>query len=223
MYDISFDYVDSGIIEIHQQAELSAEQGIWVNIEKDGDGYWYALKADDKPTPYTLPYGNGDYTIIIAQRKPINPVTGNNAQILEQTTVTLDMDNPDNVFLANAGLLRWNNNMECIKYAAELGDLESIRKFMRSLRYDKNSSIKDIETTYLTGTGMCTEFATLFVCMLRSQNIPAKLIYGYVGTEYHAWAEVWNGVAWETIDITTEIRHGQGKKHHLPYVPKHVF
>ena len=53
------------------------------------------------------------------------------------------------------------------------------------------------------------------VGMLRSQNVPCKLVVGYAGTQYHAWVSVWtaedgwidgviyfDGTTWQRMDPT---------------------
>lgn len=45
--------------------------------------------------------------------------------------------------------------------------------------------------------GICFDYAAVMCAMLRSQNIPCKLVVGYAGTTYHAWINVYiDGVGW---------------------------
>ena len=52
----------------------------------------------------------------------------------------------------------------------------------------------------------CTEFASLTVAMCRAVQIPARLVTGlaYVPGRnvfsHHAWAQVWTGEAWVSVD-----------------------
>ena len=39
-------------------------------------------------------------------------------------------------------------------------------------------------------SGICFDYASLMCALLRSQNIPTKLVVGYSGTAYHAWISV---------------------------------
>ena len=39
--------------------------------------------------------------------------------------------------------------------------------------------------------GICFDYASLMTAMLRSQNVPCKLVVGYAGNIYHAWISVW--------------------------------
>ena len=45
--------------------------------------------------------------------------------------------------------------------------------------------------------GICFDYAAVMTAMLRSQNIPCKLVVGYAGTIYHAWIDVYvDGTGW---------------------------
>lgn len=39
--------------------------------------------------------------------------------------------------------------------------------------------------------GICFDYAAVMTAMLRSQEIPCKLVVGYAGSAYHAWISVW--------------------------------
>lgn len=39
--------------------------------------------------------------------------------------------------------------------------------------------------------GICFDYAALMAAMLRSQEVPCKLVVGYAGNTYHAWISVW--------------------------------
>lgn len=61
---------------------------------------------------------------------------------------------------------------------------------------------------YLQGRGDCTEFADLVVALARANNIPARMVEGYVteqdaavkSVDYHNWAEVFLDGAWHIVD-----------------------
>ncbi len=63
--------------------------------------------------------------------------------------------------------------------------------------------------------GICFDYAALMTAMLRSQEVPCKLVVGYAGDIYHAWISVWteengwvdgaiffDGQAWKRMDPT---------------------
>lgn len=59
-----------------------------------------------------------------------------------------------------------------------------------------------------TGSGDCTEYASLVVALCRASGIPARLVGGYVSErsfvarpmEYHNWAEIWLEGRWRVAD-----------------------
>ena len=56
-----------------------------------------------------------------------------------------------------------------------------------------NNYIPNPEAFLKEDSGICSDFATLFAAMLRSQNIPIKVVVGYTSaaTTYHAWNQVY--------------------------------
>ena len=77
--------------------------------------------------------------------------------------------------------------------------------------------------------GICFDYASLMTAMLRSQRIPAKLVIGYAGEEYHAWISVYteetgwvngiirfDGTTWVRMDPTYAA--GNNEKNTLEYV-----
>ena len=86
--------------------------------------------------------------------------------------------------------------------------------------YDLAASIPvdylpDVDRTLETGKGVCLDYAALMTALLRSQGIPAKLVVGWSGTQYHAWISVYlaetgwvdgviffDGINWSRFDPT---------------------
>ena len=79
-------------------------------------------------------------------------------------------------------------------------------------------------------TGICFDYASLMVGMLRSQGVPCKLVVGYAGTAYHAWINVWteetgwidgviffNGSEWQRMDPTFA-SSGKGSEAIMKYI-----
>lgn len=63
--------------------------------------------------------------------------------------------------------------------------------------------------------GICFDYAAVMTAMLRSQQVPCKLVVGYAGEIYHAWISVWteeggwvdgviffDGHSWKRMDPT---------------------
>ena len=86
--------------------------------------------------------------------------------------------------------------------------------------YDLAASIPvdylpDVDRTLETRKGVCLDYAALMTALLRSQGIPAKLVVGWSGTQYHAWISVYlaetgwvdgviffDGINWSRFDPT---------------------
>ena len=68
--------------------------------------------------------------------------------------------------------------------------------------YDKAKNVQsgyipDIDETLTSGKGICFDYASLMVCMMRTQRIPCRLVVGYAGEAYHAWISVHvDGIGW---------------------------
>ena len=79
-------------------------------------------------------------------------------------------------------------------------------------KYD-HDKITELEADYIpsvdkiiySGDGICFDYAALYAAMLRSINIPAKLVKGYKNDidSYHAWNEVYiKELGWIIVDTT---------------------
>ena len=91
-----------------------------------------------------------------------------------------------------------------------------------ALRYDneraetvKSGYLPDLDQVLEEKKGICFDYAALMTAMLRSQEIPCKLVVGYAGSTYHAWISVWteesgwidgaiffDGSVWHRMDPT---------------------
>ena len=64
----------------------------------------------------------------------------------------------------------------------------------------------NIESVYINRAGMCYDFSSLFAAMLRSIDIPTKMVMGYSENVngYHAWNEVFNSRTgyWTVFDTS---------------------
>jgi transglutaminase-like putative cysteine protease len=82
-------------------------------------------------------------------------------------------------------------------------DVDAIAKIyawvVNNITYDNQKAVTvasgylpDPDETLDTKTGICFDYAVLTCSMLRSQQIPAKLVIGYAGQAYHAWIQVYS-------------------------------
>lgn len=89
-----------------------------------------------------------------------------------------------------------------------------------SYDYEKAETVKSgyipaLDKVLAEKKGICFDYAALITAMLRSQQIPCKLVIGYAGSTYHAWISVWteengwvdgviffDGQTWKRMDPT---------------------
>ena len=92
----------------------------------------------------------------------------------------------------------------------------------KNIKYDVKKAestekmyLPDPDETMSTGKGICFDYSALMTAMLRTQNIPTKLVIGYAGSTYHAWISVYteeqgwidnaihfDGTSWKFMDPT---------------------
>ena len=96
---------------------------------------------------------------------------------------------------------------------------EAIMKFVtRYIAYDYNSPSrnKGALAGFTTKSGVCSEYAGLFVAMARATGVPARLVYGWANSESlngtlnggnrHVWAEFYSAEkGWVQVDPTFAI------------------
>lgn len=55
----------------------------------------------------------------------------------------------------------------------------------------KSGYLPELDAVLEPKKGICFDYAALMTAMLRSQEVPCKLVVGYAGEVYHAWISVW--------------------------------
>ena len=89
-----------------------------------------------------------------------------------------------------------------------------------SYDYEKAATVKsgylpELDNVLEAKKGICFDYAALMTAMLRSQEVPCKLVVGYAGQTYHSWISVWteengwvdgaiffDGTTWQRMDPT---------------------
>jgi transglutaminase/protease-like cytokinesis protein 3 len=89
-------------------------------------------------------------------------------------------------------------------YQAALKISKYVHKIMRPKA--TVGMLRDAKEILRTKEGVCRDYATLAVTLMRAAGIPTKVVTGAVYAEgafyYHAWVEVWNGKSWISLDPT---------------------
>lgn len=187
--------------------------------------YTYDLKADTWTT-FPLSDGNGKYQVTVFE----NIESDRYATVLS-ASFDVTLANEFGPFLYPNQYVDYGVAKNTVAKAAELtnGETDTLKKVqlvydyvVSHITYDsqKAATVKSgylpvLDNTLAEGKGICFDYAALMTGMLRSQDIPCKLVVGYAGQAYHAWVSVWteesgwvdgaiffDGTSWQRMDPT---------------------
>ncbi len=204
----------------------STSQKLKVIMKGPKTTYTYNLAADNAWDTYPLSDGNGTYTIGVYEN-----VSGTKyAGVLSQS-VSVTLKDEFAPFVRPNQYVDYEHAPNTVAKATELvkgktTDLDKVQAVydyvVKNIKYDKQlaSTVKSgylpvLDTVLQKKTGICFDYAALMAGMLRSQNIPCKLVVGYAGQTYHAWISVYtkengwvegviyfDGTNWQRMDPT---------------------
>jgi transglutaminase-like putative cysteine protease len=194
-----------------------SEKRTKTRVQNSADKYDYDLFGREMYEYFPLQLGEGEYKISIFEN-----ITANRYRQVKTQNFKATIKNVLDVFKASVQTVNWHSEMDVIKKAEELTrnlntdkeKLVAIYNFVVdtfSYDYDKINNIDttyvpDIEKVYQEKKGICYDYSAVLASMLRSQNIPTKLIKGYSDliNGYHAWNEVYlaDENRWIVIDST---------------------
>ena len=216
-----------------------------VQVKGPTTTYTYNLNPEEW-TVFPLSDGNGEYAIKVFK----NVVDNKYATVLSlKCNIALDdefapfirpnqyvnYENATNTMNKAASLL--NDEMTMLEKVAVIYDF-----VIKNISYDYNKAatvqsgyLPDLDVVLKEKKGICFDYAALMTGMLRSQNIPCKLVVGYAGTEYHAWISVWspetgwidgaiffNGTNWQHMDPTFAAG-GYKDFDKIDYITKYIY
>ena len=200
---------DMGVIKVTYSGECGK---VKVRITKNEAVYDYDL--DPEGTVFPLQSGSGTYNI-----KVLENVSGKTYAVALDEDFNADIKSEFSPYLVPSQYINYSQYDDCVYKAAELcaGKSGTVEKaaamfgyITSNVKYDKElaASVKsgyvpNPDQTLESGKGICFDYASLFASMCRSQNIPAKLVMGYVrGNVYHSWNEIYTEESgWVTVDI----------------------
>ncbi|MEG2000270.1 MAG: transglutaminase-like domain-containing protein [Evtepia sp.] len=176
---------------------------IKVQIAKSGGTtYTYSLNNTGFSESFPLVEGNGAYTIRVFEN-----TTGTKYATVFSYTLNLKLRDATLPFLYSNQYVAYNPNSAAVVKANELcagqkSELDKVHVIydfvVGTLTYDKQRAatvqsgyLPNLDQVMQSKKGICFDYASLMTAMLRSQNVPCKLIIGYAGTAYHAWINVY--------------------------------
>ncbi len=162
----------------------------------------------------------------VALQATINPYLGQTLNEGERAYYTRlpAQANPQTRALARQLRLRSNDDKTLVNQALAYFRREG---FVYTLQPLRNQGTDSTDYFLFQGReGFCEDYANAFVNLMRAADVPARIVTGYLGGEYHpqgqfwqvrskdahAWAEVWlaSENAWLRVDPTTAVAEMRG-------------
>lgn len=173
----------------------------------------YTLNSDGSYGSFPLTGGNGTYSITVYEN-----VGGTSYALAHSFSFNVSVTNTLSPYLRPNAYVNFDANNVAVKKAseicgAEMSDLEKVNQVYSwlvdnvSYDYDRAATVKggalpDMSRVINNKMGICLDYAGTAVAMLRSQNIPTKMVVGYAGPQFHAWIEVYiAGSGWVHGDV----------------------
>ena len=190
----------SGADEGYFALYCTSDAKIKLQVIKDDETYTYDV-VTNKEQVYPLQLGNGTYTI-----KVMKNIKDTKYSELYSCTAQVDLDDEFDPFLRPSQYADYDEDSDCVAKAAELAAaatdansfISNVYEYVcKTITYD-TAKAESVQSGYIPepdsimeeGKGICFDYASLAASMLRSQGIPTKIIFGYVGKDgdlYHAW------------------------------------
>ena len=209
----------------------SAESRLQITIP-DKTVYTYVLSPGNYET-IPLTGANGDYQINILEH-----VSDDMYALVFSENVSVTLDNDFSPYLYPNQYVWYTPESPTTDLGIVLSDesandldyLEKVYHYViTNISYDTNLAqniplnyIPDTDSVLEKKSGICFDYASLMCALLRSQNIPTKLVVGYSGTAYHAWISVYlqetgwvdniiqfDGEHWSLMDPTLAASNNQ--------------
>ncbi|MCD8346807.1 MAG: transglutaminase-like domain-containing protein [Lachnospiraceae bacterium] len=198
--DVDFSHTSQGYFTC-----LLKEENTKVNIQisgPDGVTYKYFIETTDEFVTFPLTAGDGTYVVIGYE----NIADDEYASIFNYV-LNVELDSEFLPFLYPNQYVDFTEDSRAVQLAAELSldaatDVDALNAVydyvISHIVYDDEKAatvetgyLPDIDETLESGTGICFDYASLTVAMLRSLSIPSQLAIGYSGDVRHAWIDVY--------------------------------
>ena len=221
----SIDYSNITDGYVMTQFTGSTDKRLKVQVGGPTTTYTYDISPGAWST-FPLSDGSGSYKVTVFEN-----ISGSKYATVLSVSFKAELKDEFSPFLRPNQYVDYGSSTKTIAKAAELtkgisdplDKVEKIYEFVVStLSYDKEKAAT-VQSGYLpvldsvlsAKKGICFDYAALMAGMLRSQNVPCKLVVGYAGKVYHAWINVWteesgwidgviffDGTSWQRMDPT---------------------
>lgn len=191
-------HADDGYVMVRCEGSPSR---LKVRIVLAEQTYTYDLNQEGKYEVFPLQMGSGDYEVKVFQQ-----VEGTSYTQLYYTPVKAEMSDEERVFVFPSQYIWYTGEASAARLSYDLcASLESDKEkadriydyVVNLLSYDyeeaknvQSGYIPDLEEVLETKKGICFDYSALYAALLRAQDIPVRLVIGYVDDIYHAWNQV---------------------------------
>lgn len=195
------DYTDTAEGYVSVQYTAETEKRLKAQVKGPLSTYTYTIEPGVEAV-FPLSEGNGSYKISIYE----NAYDSKYAHVLS-AQCTVELANEFAPFLHSNQYVNYAAAPKTLAKAEELtaglGDelqmVEAVYNYaVENIVYDtqraatvKSGYLPVLDSVLAEGKGICFDYAALMTGMLRSREVPCKLVVGYAGNVYHAWISVW--------------------------------
>lgn len=231
--EVDHSHTDDGYVMVRFTGET--EKRLKVLLKGPSTTYNYNLPKGEW-TAFPLSDGSGDYQLGIYQN-----VSGKQYATVMAAEFTAELKDEFAPFLHPNQYVNFTEATKAVATGLEvtkdrehpLEKVEAVYDYVvATLTYDeekaatvKSGYLPDLDAVLESKKGICFDYAALMTAMLRSQEIPCKLVVGYAGSTYHSWISVWteesgwvdgviffDGHQWKRMDPTFASSSGGDEK-----------
>ena len=212
---IDYSHMAQGYVMVRAR---KSDKKMKLTVKYGPDSLTYRMNNDEKNETIPLQYGSGEYTFSLGIAE-----TADSSQYESAGTIHLECSIPDenSCFLYPNQYVCYSADSPVVEKAKELckdlNDPTDIAKavctyiqetfyydFVKSVTADEEQ-LPDIETTWKEKAGTEKDLCAVTCAMLRSQGVPAKLVFGTVDDSDNPSFSKGHSISWVEIIIDGEI------------------
>ena len=197
--EVDYSHTEDGYVMVRFTGDT--EKRLKVLLKGPDTTYNYNLPRGEW-TVFPLSDGSGDYQVGVYQN-----VTGKQYATVMAAEFKADLADEFAPFLRPNQYVNYSEATKAVAVGLEVTEgrehplekVEAVYDYVVATLeydYDKADSVKSgylpvLDEVLESRKGICFDYAALMTAMLRSQEVPCKLVVGYAGSTYHSWISVW--------------------------------
>lgn len=244
--EIDYSNTKDGYVMVRYLSDTG--KGMRAIVKSPGGGsYTYNLSKRGVYEIFPISEGNGSYQVSVYES-----IKDSKYSTIISVTFQVVLADEFAPFLRPNQYVNYRSGSDAVSKAAEItrdangimAKISSVYSYVtRNITYDKELAktvqsgyLPDVDAVMKKRKGICFDYAALMSVMLRSQQIPTKLVVGYVGNAYHAWINVYSkemgwidkviyfdGASWKLMDPTFAASKVDQSSANISYTAKFVY